>query len=129
MRQTSETLLRESLGSVGFSTSYSVGTSMQPATAIAYALDEQPGHDAAPDVGPDRLTKREQQVAELVATGLSNQDIASKLVLSRANRGRPYRAYAHQARLQVADPARGLGLRPAQVMSRSPHKAAASSTP
>ena len=83
MRQTSETLLRESLGSVGFSTSYSVGTSMQAATAIAYALDEQPGHNAAPDVGPDRLTRREQQVAELVATGLSNQDIASKLVLSR----------------------------------------------
>jgi predicted ATPase/DNA-binding CsgD family transcriptional regulator len=83
MRQDCEVAAQESLGSVGFRTSYAVGAGMEPSTAIAYALDEKRSSDVSAGVEADRLTKRERQVAELVATGLTNQEIASKLVLSR----------------------------------------------
>ena len=83
MRQSCESAARESLGSVGFSTSYAAGTHMEPSTAVAYALDEKQAPHVSAGVEAGRLTKRERQVAELVAAGLTNQDIASKLVLSR----------------------------------------------
>jgi len=87
LRQNSEAAVRESLGPVQFDASYAAGTSMDEATAIACALNERPTpqSSAGPstDAGLSRLTRREQEVAGLVATGLTNQDIASKLVLSR----------------------------------------------
>ena len=83
MRQACEASAQASLGSVGFSTSYEVGTSMAPDTAIDYALDERPVSEVPTDVDTGRLTKREHEVADLVAQGLTNQDIASKLVISR----------------------------------------------
>lgn len=83
LRRSSENVLRESLGAVRFSTSYSAGTGMDAAAAIAYALDEKPRQDAPADGGAARLTRREREVTELVATGLTNQEIATRLVLSR----------------------------------------------
>jgi DNA-binding NarL/FixJ family response regulator len=52
--------------------------------AIAYALDE-PAPVASPSAeGPaQRLTRRERQVAELVAEGLTNEAIAVRLVISQ----------------------------------------------
>ena len=47
---------------------------------VGVALAATCGFPLPPAVG---LSQREREVAELVATGLSNQDIASKLVLSR----------------------------------------------
>lgn len=90
LRQTCESALRSSLGADGFETSYDAGAAMDPAAAIAFALDEKPAKPApsspsapATAAEPGRLTRREQQVAELVATGLTNQDIANRLVISR----------------------------------------------
>ncbi|MFC5731488.1 MULTISPECIES: ATP-binding protein [Nocardioides] len=87
MRQRCEEALRDSLGHEAFSAAQTTGAGMDSFTAIAFALDERPAPSrsvrrAAPS-GPARLTKREQQVAELVATGLTNEAIANKLVISR----------------------------------------------
>lgn len=59
------------------------GGRLSPAEAIAFALDEksaaQPG--VRPKTGP--LTKREVEIADLVSDGLTNQEIADRLVISR----------------------------------------------
>ena len=56
-------------------------------SAIAYALEEKPVpvRATSPESrsGPAVLTKREHQIAELLAAGLTNEDIASKLVISK----------------------------------------------
>jgi non-specific serine/threonine protein kinase len=57
------------------------GGAMDIDSAVAYALGEQPEKPTSPD--SPRLTKREQQVAELVAEGLTNKAIAARLVISQ----------------------------------------------
>jgi non-specific serine/threonine protein kinase len=55
------------------------------ALSAADALLVMKGKCAVPDApaGPSPLTKRETQVARLVAQGLSNRQIAEKLVISK----------------------------------------------
>ncbi|MFE5702787.1 protein kinase [Rhodococcus koreensis] len=51
--------------------------------AIAYALREPPPNPSVPAAGTSGgLTKREREVADLVAKGLTNQAIATRLVIS-----------------------------------------------
>ncbi|MGW1786125.1 ATP-binding protein [Streptomyces sp. NPDC002143] len=57
-----------------------------PGQAIAYALDTNSGtgtEPATPATTANPLTRREREVAALVAEGMSNRQIAAKLVLSR----------------------------------------------
>lgn len=70
---------RHVLGSQAFDTAQQLGRAFDFAEAVAYALGEK--HDT---VGiRTSLTKRELQVAELVAQGLTNKAVAAKLVISQ----------------------------------------------
>ncbi|MGW1783670.1 ATP-binding protein [Streptomyces sp. NPDC002143] len=72
----------DALGPVGYEQALVDGAVVDsPAEAIAYALDVGTG-TAAPPVAVSPLTRREQQVAALVARGMTNRRIAAELVLS-----------------------------------------------
>ncbi|WP_345347772.1 protein kinase domain-containing protein [Rhodococcus olei] len=74
---------RSALGPRRFETALRKGRAMEMDEAVAYALNAQPA-DTPPTSGPGgSLTKRERQVADLVAQGLTNKQIAAKLVISQ----------------------------------------------
>ncbi|OYD70599.1 non-specific serine/threonine protein kinase [Rhodococcus sp. OK302] len=74
---------RDGLGQRAFETEFRKGKAMRFAQAAAIALGENP--QVAKPSGRDvtSLTKREREVAELVAEGLTNKAIAAKLVISQ----------------------------------------------
>jgi len=57
------------------------GRAMDLTSAVSYALREQTPKTSPPD--STTLTKREKQVAELIAEGLTNKAIAARLVISQ----------------------------------------------
>jgi non-specific serine/threonine protein kinase len=81
--QNCEQRARQKLGDKVFGAAHRKGEQLGFDAAIAYALHEQPPNTSTPagDASP-RLTKRERQVAELIAKGLTNQAIAERLVIS-----------------------------------------------
>lgn len=73
----------ETLGRRAFAKAVALGEAMTMEKALAFALN---GVDGCPGTAPStevRLTPREQQIAELVADGLSNKAIAERLVIAR----------------------------------------------
>jgi len=85
LRETSETTLTTALGTEGYTAAYQQGNAMDAHLAMAYALEqtiESPPGDATQAALPPRLTKRENEIARLITAGLSNKDIARKLVIS-----------------------------------------------
>ncbi|GAA4475047.1 hypothetical protein GCM10023094_11790 [Rhodococcus olei] len=74
---------RRALGERGFETAHRHGRALSFGDAVAYALNEQPPPVSGPDRAATTLTKRERQVADLVAQGLTNRAIATKLVISQ----------------------------------------------
>jgi predicted ATPase/DNA-binding CsgD family transcriptional regulator len=79
---TAEEVVRERLGQRDFETSFRKGTEMAPAEALAYAMGRgtQPAKRSRE---PSPLTRREMEIARLVAQGLSNKAIATTLVIAQ----------------------------------------------
>ncbi|MFI9615630.1 ATP-binding protein [Streptomyces sp. NPDC052023] len=84
-RRGTETRCREALGTAAYERSYEQGAALRLTGIVGYALDEQRREPHGPERAHPgvRLTRRETQVAELVAEGLANQQIADRLVIAR----------------------------------------------
>ncbi|WP_231950635.1 ATP-binding protein [Allokutzneria albata] len=76
---------RGTLGDAAYQAAFDNGLTLDLGAAIAYALEEQapPPSSAPQQTGRAPLTRREWQVAELVAEGLTNQQIAARLVIAK----------------------------------------------
>jgi DNA-binding CsgD family transcriptional regulator len=79
-----ESQLRRELGDMAFEQQFAAGQELPYADAIDLALGEskqaiRKGKAPVPDAG---LTRREREVAALVAAGLTSKEIAAKLVIS-----------------------------------------------
>jgi non-specific serine/threonine protein kinase len=71
------------LGEQAFQTAYQHGMGLAFDDAIAYALKEKPRAEPSPaSTETTTLTRRQQEVADLVADGLTNKEIAARLVIS-----------------------------------------------
>jgi DNA-binding CsgD family transcriptional regulator len=83
-REACERQARRDLEDPAFEQAYRYGRGLTHEESLAYALKEHRKPAAPPEpVGQEPLTRREQQVAVLVADGLSNRDIAKNLVISQ----------------------------------------------
>ncbi|WP_052407651.1 ATP-binding protein [Allokutzneria albata] len=83
-----ETAVREALGATAFHAALRKGMEFTFAQAVGYALGEDAeAEPSAPHLARRTaqalLSRRELQVAQLVARGMSNKDIAEELVISR----------------------------------------------
>ncbi|MFE4504037.1 ATP-binding protein [Rhodococcus sp. NPDC056743] len=72
----------KALGSNAFDRAYYQGFAMSEREAVGYVLGQQRLAPAESSTGSAHLTRREQQVAELVAQGLTNRSIAEQLFIS-----------------------------------------------
>lgn len=75
--------IRNRLGAKEFTAAHERGAAMTSAEAAAYALHEQPLREARKPSEVAELTKREKEVADLVARGLTNRAIAEALVIAQ----------------------------------------------
>jgi ATP/maltotriose-dependent transcriptional regulator MalT len=81
-RRECERQARDRLGDDTYKAAIQAGANLDLDSAVAYALDERPETTRQPG-GWAPLTRREREIAELVAHGLTNQKIANRLVISK----------------------------------------------
>jgi non-specific serine/threonine protein kinase len=86
-----ETRARSALGDARFEAEFGSGAALTLEQAIAYAEGDddrsrKPQHPPAappPDQGLSELTRREWEIAQLIAEGMTNKQIAHRLLISR----------------------------------------------
>ncbi len=83
-RAEGEAAARQRLPARAFEAAFRRGAQLTPADAIALALEETVPARAKPATSKEStgLTRRELEIAELVAQGMSNKAIAGRLVIS-----------------------------------------------
>ncbi|MFI7006558.1 LuxR C-terminal-related transcriptional regulator [Streptomyces sp. NPDC050145] len=106
-RKRYEAMARERVGDARFEVARERGSRLGVDEVIAVALRESADDESPEPPAPaTRLTPREQQVARLVAEGLSNKEIAARLVISlRTAEGHVERILSKQgftSRAQIA---------------------------
>ncbi|HXA59105.1 MAG TPA: LuxR C-terminal-related transcriptional regulator [Streptosporangiaceae bacterium] len=80
-----EARTRQALGPAAFLAAFERGAGLSNGEALAYALNEHtPAREPAEEAGqPSPLTRREMEIAQLVAQGMSNKGIATELVIAQ----------------------------------------------
>ena len=96
-RGTAEHQARDVLGDAVYASAYDRGRSMPVEEVVSFVLGETSASASAPELAggssAPELSRRELEVAELIARGLSNKEISETLVIS------PRTAEGHVARL------------------------------
>ncbi len=75
--------VRADLGDAAFANAFDRGRALPLSDAVTYTLEQRETVAVAPKDGTTPLTRRERQVAELVAQGRTNKEIAARLVIAR----------------------------------------------